>query len=76
MPIARIARSEAHNTLRHEPKLMTVTHVAKLLGVHVRTVRRWLETGRLAGLSKGPRSYLIPRTALIDFLCGESEEGN
>jgi excisionase family DNA binding protein len=67
MVIARYARREAQRALHHEPKLMTVSHVADLLDVHVRTVRRWLDDGSLAGLNLG-KGYRIPKPALINFL--------
>jgi excisionase family DNA binding protein len=67
MVIARYARREAQRALHHEPKLMTVSHVADLLGVNVRTVRRWLDDGSLAGLNLG-KGYRIPKPALINFL--------
>lgn len=70
MPIARYARREAQYSLRDEPKLMEVRYVADLLKVHERTVRRWLSSGELAGLEKGGKGYLIPKSALIDFLAG------
>lgn len=71
MPIARYARREALTAFRDEPKLLEVWQVAELLGVHERTVRRWLSSGQLAGLEKGGKGYLIPKLALVDFLCGE-----
>lgn len=74
MPIARYARREALVALRDEPKLMEVWYVAHLLGVHERTVRRWLRSGQLAGLEKGGKGFLIPKTALVNFLCGEGED--
>ena len=72
MPIAKYARREALVSLREEPKLMDVAHVAKLLNVHERTVRRWLASGELAGLKKGGKGFLIPKTALVNFLSGET----
>jgi excisionase family DNA binding protein len=74
MPIARYARREAQVVLREKPKLMSVWNVADLLGVHERTVRRWLAKGDLAGLKIGGKGFMIPKPALIDFMCREAEE--
>lgn len=71
MPIVNYARRQALVSLREEPKLLSVREVAELLDVHERTVRRWLASGELAGLEKGGKGYLIPKTALVDFMCGE-----
>lgn len=71
MPVTRFARKEAIVALRDEPKLMEVWQISELLNVHERTVRRWLASGQLAGLEKGGKGFLIPKIALVDFLCGE-----
>jgi excisionase family DNA binding protein len=74
MPIASYARRQALVALREEPKLLSVWQVAELLGVHERTVRRWLARGRLEGLNKGGKGFLIPKVALVDFMCDEVQE--
>lgn len=74
MPVARYARREALIALRDEPKLLEVWQVAELMGVHERTVRRWLASGQLAGLEKGGKGFLVPKTALVNFMCGEGTE--
>ena len=49
------------------PLLLTVTDVAKLVKVHDRTVRRWIERGELAVLRAGGR-VRIEREELLRFL--------
>jgi excisionase family DNA binding protein len=68
MPIAEYAVRELRAILREWPDLLTVQDVAMLTDSHERTVRRWLEEGRLAGLRKGNRAFLIPQAALVKFL--------
>jgi excisionase family DNA binding protein len=68
MPIAEYAIAELRAILRDWPDLLTVQDVANLTDSHERTVRRWLEEGKLAGLRKGYRAFLIPKESLIKFL--------
>jgi excisionase family DNA binding protein len=79
MAIARFATQELEDILADESELLEVWEVAQLTNSHERTVRRWLANGRLAGLQKSTRGYLIPKRSLINFLTGGStvtdEEG-
>ena len=54
------------------PAFLTVAQAADLLHVHRRTIRRWIEEGRLDALrtSRKKGRLLIPRAALDDFLTG------
>ena len=49
------------------PPLLTIKMVAAVVGVHDRSVRRWLAEGRLGAVHAGGR-VRIPRAALITFL--------
>jgi excisionase family DNA binding protein len=74
MPIASYARKQALVALREEPKFLSVWQVAELMGVHERPVRRWLAWGWLEGLNKGGKGFLIPKVALVDFMCDEGRD--
>ncbi|HEY3054223.1 MAG TPA: helix-turn-helix domain-containing protein [Thermoanaerobaculia bacterium] len=54
----------------NEPDIYSVAQVAKHLGLHVRTVRAYLRTGRLKGVRIG-KQYRISRQDL-DALTGRS----
>lgn len=43
---------------------MTVTEVAAELRVNPETVRRWIKTGRLAGIVTPGGTYRVPRHAV------------
>ena len=47
---------------------LSTNEVAKILGVHQKTVHHWLRTGRLAGTKISYRAWRIPRSALEDFI--------
>lgn len=70
MPIAYFAEQELDDLLRDLPDLLELDFVAEFTGVHVRTVRRWLEEGRLAALIRSERGYLVPKASLRNFLLG------
>ena len=76
MAIAVYARRQLQQALRGMPPLLEIFEVADLLNVHERTVRRWLNDGKLAGVDKGGRGYLIPKGALIDFMTGGEPEAD
>lgn len=76
MPIRNYAEQELRAILADQADLLEVEEVAELTNSHERTVRRWLEKGRLKGLQKGARAFLIPKQALIAFLCGHSREAD
>lgn len=67
--IARTARTELEDALADAPAMLKVKEAAAFGRMHERTVRRALSDGRLAGIRKGARAYLIPKTSLIAFLC-------
>jgi len=53
--------------------LLTAPAAARALGVHPRTLRRWIRSGRLAGLELGARCWTT--AAALDALaaaCGAS----
>jgi excisionase family DNA binding protein len=74
MFIARYARRELVNAWRREPNLLEVREAAELARVSEKTVYRWLAEGSLAGVDKGFRGALVPKMALISFMCGELPE--
>lgn len=50
------------------PDLLPVSEVAQILGVHIRTVHRWVQQGQLDGtkLGTGLRSaYMVTRESVI-----------
>lgn len=52
-----------------EERLLTVAQVAEQLQVNPETVRRWLRSGKLRGISLGDRAgYRIPERELRRFL--------
>jgi excisionase family DNA binding protein len=66
--ITRIARSEVEAALESAPAMLRVKEVAEFARADERTVRRWLASGRLTGVRKSARAYLIPKQSLIRFL--------
>lgn len=48
-------------------KLFTVKHVANMLEVHVITIRRWIESGKLPAI-KLEKSYRVKEKDLYTFL--------
>lgn len=54
--------------------LLTTDEAARVLGVHVVTVRRWIESGRLpASRHPGTRSYRIRSSDLYAPTTGTTE---
>jgi len=54
-----------NNLLKEE--FYTTEEVALMLKLHVRTVQKWLEQGKLKGVRIG-RIWRIPESALKEFL--------
>lgn len=55
------------------PHLLKSKDVAKFMGVCLRTVRRWVKSGRLAAMKTHPGRngrYRIPRESLRQMLVG------
>ena len=75
MNIRCYARKELINALRRYPPLLEVSETAVLSGVTPRTVRRWIQDGNLAAVDKGLKGTLVPKSALINFMCGEARDG-
>jgi excisionase family DNA binding protein len=49
--------------------LLTVEEVAKRLGVHIDTIRRWIRSGELPAINLGgPAGYRITRRDLDTFI--------
>ncbi|MCZ7607807.1 MAG: helix-turn-helix domain-containing protein [Planctomycetota bacterium] len=71
MEIRSYARSHLVNAWRRKPSLLEVYEVAALVRVTERTVRRWITDGNLAAVDKGFKGALVPKSSLIDFMCGE-----
>ncbi|SBS78217.1 Gene 36 protein (modular protein) [uncultured Mycobacterium sp.] len=46
------------------PELIPLTEAAKRLGVHYRTVRRWIAAGRIDAVRVGPRLLKVDATQL------------
>jgi hypothetical protein len=70
MPITYFAEQELDELLQELPDLLELSVVADFTNVNVRSVRRWLEEGRLAGLVRSERGYLVPKAALRKFMLG------
>lgn len=47
----------------------TISEVAEYLGVHPKTVRAWIDSGKLKAIRVG-RLYRVPEEALSDFTSG------
>lgn len=47
----------------------TINQVAEYLGVHPKTVRSWIDSGKLKAIRVG-RLYRVPENALADFTSG------
>ena len=60
-----------------EDELLTVPEVATLLKLNEQTVRRWLRTGRLRGVSLGSRQagWRVRRSDVDEFLGIDRGEG-
>jgi excisionase family DNA binding protein len=51
--------------------LLTVEDVAKRLGVHIDTIRRWIRSGELPAINLGgPAGYRIAQADLDKFIRG------
>ncbi|MDN4519606.1 helix-turn-helix domain-containing protein [Mycolicibacterium austroafricanum] len=61
MPARRAVR-------REQPELLTINEAAALLRVHPRTVRRFIEDGRLPGYQLGGRVVRVRRDDLTKLL--------
>lgn len=71
MFIASYARRQLVNAWRREPNLLEVSEAARLAHVSEKSIHRWLADGSLAGVGKGFRGALVPKTSLIDLMCGQ-----
>jgi excisionase family DNA binding protein len=76
VPITCFAEQELDDLLRDMPDLLDLSYVADFTDVHVRTVRRWIDEGRLAALQRSERSYLVPKSCLRKLLLGIKPEGD
>ena len=50
-----------------DDEMLTVEEVAKMLKVHVKTVRHWINSGELKAMDIG-RGYRISRSDLQEFI--------
>lgn len=50
-----------------DDEMLTVEEVAKMLKVHVKTVRHWINTGELKAMDIG-RGYRVSRSDLQEFI--------
>lgn len=49
-------------------KLLTTHEAADILGVHQRTVQRWIKTGKLTAIKAGPKLWRIKKEDLDGFI--------
>lgn len=56
-------------------RFYSVNHVADIVGVSTKTVRRWIESGKLIAVRPGPRSMRIPGHA-IEAILGLDKDGS
>ena len=54
-------------------RLYTINQVAAILGVSTKTIRRWIDSGKLIAVRPGPRSMRIPGHVVTQLL--EQNEG-
>ena len=57
-----------------DEEMLTVEEVAKMLKVHVKTVRHWINTGELKAMDIG-RDYRISRSDLQEFIDNRKKRG-
>ncbi|MGH3042150.1 MAG: helix-turn-helix domain-containing protein [Gaiellaceae bacterium] len=57
-------------TTAARPQLLTVAQAASLLNVSDRTIRRWIEAGKIPYLELPSGGYRIPQGALLASLRG------
>lgn len=55
-----------------EPVFLTPKEVAKIIGVHPKTIHLWLRTGKLQGTKISYRAWRIPKTAIDAFISRNS----
>lgn len=67
----RLLSGARKDTLRNPDALLAVDDIAAMLGIHVRTVRRYLREGRLKGVKIG-RQYRVAASDLA-VLTGQTE---
>ncbi len=58
-----------------DDEMLTVEEVAKMLKVHVKTVRHWIKTGELKAMDIG-RGYRISRSDLQEFIENRKKRGD
>jgi excisionase family DNA binding protein len=58
------------------PQLLTVKQAADLLSVSDRTIRRWIEAGKVPHLKLPSGGYRIPQTSLLTSLRGNYDLGS
>lgn len=51
--------------------MRTAGDIARALGKDIRTIRRWIERGELAGANLGGRWYVFPSSTLGALVAGE-----
>lgn len=49
-------------------RFYSVKHVADIVGVSTKTVRRWIDSGKLIAVRPGPRSMRIPGHVVAELL--------
>ena len=54
--------------MNHDASMLTPQEVAKILGVHTKTVHQWLRSGKLGGIKISYRAWRIPRATLEQFI--------
>lgn len=50
--------------MSQEPLYYSVEEAARILGVSEETVRRWCRRGKIPGVKRFGREFLIPRTSI------------
>jgi excisionase family DNA binding protein len=60
----RLVRLEAPMSTSVDEQYVSLAAAAKLLGVHIATVRRWVDSGILEAYRLGPRRLLVKREDL------------
>lgn len=66
----RKAEMAAKSAQVKNPEYVTLPQAAELAGVHYRTARRWVATGRLKAVRIGPKLLKISKSDLQEFLGG------
>jgi len=62
--------------MQQEDEMLTANEVAKIMKVSLKTVRTWVQSGKLATIPIGSKEYRISRKDLNDFISEQRRPRN